>query len=269
MDSYHRNQFYWRLDVLVLFSLGLVLLDSLQHGLRQIAAKLPQLAPVSAFATVGLLVALLGYHEYRIHWFRVNAVGQEYFLTKDAEALRPWLEQYGQTHKQFSLATVSPELNYLCAYWTDADLLLPSGFPYHSLQSNKSIRQQTLDLLHLYRVTSEAWTTFAEPKDISFHNHWRVSRPEAVGHSYLYYLYHRGFTLNNEQVHWRRDEIRKIANRLEETRPESPKQPDVILIDEVSRSIGAPDLTAYRRAFCRGSIEAWVLDDSSLFATSP
>jgi hypothetical protein len=264
MDFYHRKQFYWRLDVIMLFALVLVLASSMQRGVVLLAKRIPKLAHAGVIATGVLLAALLAYHEYRIHWFRVNAVGQEYFLTKDAEALRPWLEEYGRTHQKYSLATISTELNYLCAYWTNADLMLPSGFPYHSLESNKQIRERTVDLLRLYNVEPKAWTKFAAPREnFFFHIAWRKSRAEAQGQSYLYHLYHRGFTLDStENRNWRRNEIKNIARRLETSAEEPAVRPDVILIDEVSRTLGRPDLAGYQRAFKSGDLEAWVGEDA-------
>jgi hypothetical protein len=224
------------------------------------------LARASVVVTTALVVALFAYHQYRIHWFRVNAVGQEYFLTKDTEALRPWLEEYGRNHKKYSLATVSTELNYLCGYWTNADLMLPSGFPYHSLESNKKIRQRTVDLLRLYNVEPEVWTKFSEPREnFYFHNHWRISRAEAQGQSFLYQLYHRAFTLDSmENRNWRRKEIKSIARRLETAVDEAAVRPDVILIDETSRTLGQPDLAGYRQAFKSGDLEAWVCEGATV-----
>jgi hypothetical protein len=265
MDPYHRKQFYWRLDVVLLFSLALLTVGSLQNWLFELAKQAPRWRPVAACFTAALLVALFGYHEYRIHWFRVNAVGQEYFLTKDAELLRPWLAEYERAHPQFSLATLSPELNYLCAYWTDADLILPSGFPYHSQESNLKIRERTSQLLQLYGVKPELWTSFAEPKQIFFHTHWRRSRPEAAGQSYIYHLYHRGFTLNSRsEVEWRIREIEAISLELEKLGCAAPAIcPDVILIDQISRTLGQPELIGYRRAFKSGDLEAWVRETGS------
>jgi hypothetical protein len=252
--------------VIVLFSLMLVLVSSMQRGLVLLAKRIPKLARASVITTAALLVGLLAYHEYRIHWFRVNAVGKEYFLTKEAEALRPWLEEYGRKHKKYSLATVSTELNYLCAYWTDADLMLPSGFPYHSLESNKKIRQRTVDLLRLYNVEPDTWTKFTSPREnFYFHIAWRKSRAEAAGQSYLYHLYHRAFTLDSmENRNWRRNEIKTIARRLESAVEEPSVRPDVILIEEISRTLGQPDLAGYRQAFKSGGLEAWVCDDANV-----
>ncbi|MCC7083489.1 MAG: hypothetical protein IT427_00615 [Pirellulales bacterium] len=259
MDPYHRKQFYWRLDVVLLFSLVLVLLDWLHCGLRQLGEKIPRLACVSGLVTAALLASLLAYHEYRIHWFRANVVAKEYFLTKSAEALRPWLEQYDREHQQFTLATVSPELNYLSAYWTNADLLLPSGFPYHTLEDNASIHARALRLLRLYRVSPEKWTAFATPRRIQFQNYWRTSRAVAAGQGFLYHLYHRTFRLDSaEDRQWRRQEIGRFADNLAAPSETKSPKPDVILVDVVSRSLGRPDFADYRLAFKHGDLEAWV-----------
>jgi hypothetical protein len=49
----------------------------------------------------------------------------------------------------------------------------------------------------------------------------------------------------------------RIAGWIEKPKNSVPA-PDVILIDDVSRELGTPDLSAYELAFRSPSIEAWV-----------
>jgi hypothetical protein len=49
----------------------------------------------------------------------------------------------------------------------------------------------------------------------------------------------------------------RVAHKLAERDHLPAPRPDIILVDEVSRGLGTPDLIGYRRAFVHGSIEAW------------
>jgi hypothetical protein len=147
----------------------------------------------------------------------------------------------------------------LCAYWTDADLLLPSGFPYHNLASNRQIHAATLDLLSLYQVSPEAWLDFTAPSKFHFYDRWKVSRVEAAGLSYLYQVFHRAFALDSEShKKWRAAERQRIAETLAESGGNKTTQPDLLLVDDVSRALGQPDLADYELGIRSGSIEVWV-----------
>jgi hypothetical protein len=85
-------------------------------------------------------------------------------------------------------------LNYLCAYWTNADLLLPEGFPYHNAASNIEIDERMADVLRLYRSNPDDWIEF------NLHGHsddqwsWHESRLRSAREGYSYYLMHRGLS---------------------------------------------------------------------------
>jgi hypothetical protein len=259
MEPYVRYQLIWRVDLLLLFSLIMCWAEALRGLFTTLSSRIPRLVNAWSIITVCGIAALFAYHQYRIHSFAVNTVAREYFLTADAEALRPWLEKYDREHKDYSIATLSPELNYLCAYWTNADLMLPSGFPYHNTTTNMNIRRGMIDLLRLYNASSQAWKDFTLPRPIHFTDAWRVSRVDAAGLSYLYQLYHRVFMLDSEShSRWRNREIHSIALALDESPTTSPVKPEILLVDEVSQSLGHPILEDYELAFTAGSIQAWV-----------
>ena len=64
--------------------------------------------------------------------------------------------------------------------------------------------------------------------------------------------------------------VDRIAARLQE-RPTLPRadRPDVIIVDEVSRALGDPDLTDYARGFAHGGLEAWVIGKDDPLGPEP
>ena len=90
--------------------------------------------------TATCLAALFVYHNQRIYSFITHTASREFFLTADEEELRDWLRRRDASLGKYTLATASHELNYLAAYWNHADLLLPEGFPLHSVESNAEIK---------------------------------------------------------------------------------------------------------------------------------
>jgi hypothetical protein len=231
-----------------------------------------------------------------------RTAASEFFLTEDEEHLRDWLRARPAEETR-SLATASHELNYLCAYWTNADLLLPEGFPYHTATSEDEIEDRMADLLRLYRTEPQTWI------DFNTHGHsddqwsWHESRLRSAREGYSYYLMHRAHSIHGHtdphdwaragcasekgttalvaELRRREDRSRKIAAEVRHGTPiaaiemvdrvarkiargdQKPPRPDVIIVDEVSRALGEPDFRGYRREFSHGTLEAWVRDDAS------
>lgn len=301
MEQYHAFQFIWRAEYCIAFAVVLLASEFVKLALRHYAAT-PRIARRwEIAATLLVVVPLLGYHNYRIYRFVTRTAASEFFLTEDEEHLRDWLRSQPADHVR-SLATASHELNYLCAYWTNADLLLPEGFPYHNAGSDEEIENRMTDLLRLYRATPDAWRTF------NLHGHsddqwsWHESRLRSAREGYSYYLMHRAHSIrgHTDPFDWarapcesekgttalvaelrrREDRSRKIAAQVRHgtpiaavemvdriarklvERPGTPPRPDVIVVDEVSRALGEPDFRGYRRAFAHGTLEAWVRDDA-------
>jgi hypothetical protein len=153
-----------------------------------------------------------------------------------------------------SAATLNHEINYLLAYWTDADLLLPEGFPLHNGQSNESIEDRMASLLRLYRATPERWRDFPVNKQADSTMSWRFSRLRAAREGYLYYLFHRSGPRDHE------GKVARIADKL--ARPVEPATPllapDMVVLDEVSRYLGEPDLRAYGLAWKAEDLAIWL-----------
>jgi hypothetical protein len=297
MEPFLRHQLFWRVNYCWLFVFVLAALEwwreasttwgasqatharGAQPSAPRLRAALSKLRPKSwaAAMTVGI-AALLVYHNYRLHWFVGNVAARDFFLTADAEKLRPWLEEYERKHGQFELATASVELNYLAAYWTNADLLLPSGFPYHNAAENQEIRERTVQVLQLYGATPKSWNEFVRPTPGRFQEAWQTSRIKASGRGYLYHLYHRLTSYDAPKSEkWKVKEHQQIRRCLTQPKAddgaeadnvaESIKplaQPDVIIVDEVSRALGQPDLTSYDCSFRSETIEAWVRRDAAV-----
>jgi hypothetical protein len=303
MEPFLRHQLFWRMNFCWLFVFALTTLEWWRDVLtawlahrkanlaRSTSSETPRienslggsriraawqiLRPKTWASSIAVaLVLLFAYHNYRIDWFVRNVAARNFFLTADAEKLRSWLEGFEREHGRFELATASLELNYLAAYWTNADLLLPSGFPYHNAANNDEIRQRTLAVLELYGTTPRSWSEFLLATPGRFQEAWLTSRTEAARKSYLYHLYHRLVTLSTaDQPKWKAQEQNLIGQLL--TNPPAPDstangtrespaadpRPEVILIDDVSRSLGDPDLGNYDLAFRSGEIEAWVRRD--------
>jgi hypothetical protein len=301
IERYHIFQFIWRVEYGCVFALILAGCELVKLALRRLIPR-ERIAWRCEVAAIALLVVpLFGYHQYRIYRFVSQTAAREFFLTEDEEQLRDWLRSRPAEQTR-TLATASHELNYLCAYWTDADLLLPEGFPYHNASSNAAIEARTAELLRVYAVRPETWTAF------NLHGHsddqwtWCESRLRSAREGYSYYLMHRGMSVGGyddvyawaraplehpkgttasmveqkaraehgkqltAELHYGRPlaaiaMVSRVGKLLEE--PQPAPRPDVIVVDEVSRALGNPDLAGYQRAFAHGTIEAWVRSDAA------
>jgi hypothetical protein len=297
--GYHTYQFTWRLDYIQVFCLVILVSETLKLLMRSRLGGWRRTLPLEITGTVALLAALLVYHNLRIYHFVKHTAAYEFFLTKDEEELGDWLRKREPSltdpkHGNFTLATASHELNYLCAYWTNADLVLPEGFPYHNASSDDEIIDRMAKVLAIYGATPESWLAFNLNRAFWDQWSWVCSRVLAARHNYMYYLMHAEVmidgldgrdtkptapprtTLFSAQLNLQRElfaktgkyyvltagvrEEEKIAERLRDLPPLTPKdRPDVIIVDDVSRGLGTPDLTDYRREFQHGHLEAWVL----------
>jgi hypothetical protein len=258
-EPYLRFQLYWRGNYCAVLPVTLIVFEWVRATLRQFNFRVARHWAL----TVSLAVAaLFVYHDYRVHWYVKYIARKEFFLTADAERLRAWLEQFERGYGRFELATCSPELNYLSAYWTNADLLLPTGFPYHNAASDKEIEDRALRLLRLYNSSQETWLAFSQPTNHSFCDIWTESRVEAAGEGFIYHLFHREMTLTIPgEPRFNELERLKIGELLDEPASGRPAMPEVILIDPVSNALGEPDLRRYTQAFRSESIQAWVRND--------
>lgn len=293
MEGYHMHQFFWRREYLELFVYSVFCIEVVKRLIRSAAVDRRRSRVLEIGGAVALLAALFAYHNDRIHKYITRQAAYEFFLTEDEEHLGDWLKRLDMRRDQFALATASHELNYLCAYWTDADLLLPEGFPYHSAASFDEIAARMARLLAVYRSTPQRWASFNLHQHSSDQWNWAKSRLLSARSGYLYYLMHRGLLVEGtvgksgessigsatvriahrvevdrknviemlfEQAPRGFELVDSVAEKLRK-RPavEAQERPDVIIIDEVSRALGTPDLDGYTREFHHGDIEAWVL----------
>jgi hypothetical protein len=294
MDEYHLFQFVWRLEFVLLFC-GVVVLSEIVKFLRRKLTYHPTRNTFwEASLTCALLASLLIYHNVRIYKFVSRTVASEFFLTKDEELLREWLQEREKTLGDYSLVTASHELNYLCAYWTRADLWLPEGFPYHSAASNQEIELQMARVLQVYSATPNAWLDFNLHRHVWDQWSWGESRLLSARHGYMYYLMHRDLlregnvadkaksrhpshtTPHYAELRLKHDKAQvsghylqhragvesaqRIADKLQHVASPIPssEQPDIIIVDEVSRFLGTPDFSDYTKEFNHGTLEAWV-----------
>lgn len=262
MELYLANQVYWRVN----YALLLVLMLLAGEALHRVVLWQGwwQRRPAGTAARTWSMIVVLGIsglfliHQLKIERFIRKVASREFFLTAEAEQFRDWLQDYERRKGAFSLATASHELNYLCAYWTDADLLLPEGFPYHNAADNEDIRRRVVNLLRVYGATPESWRKFARPGEGRFQQDWRESRTVSEQEGFLYYVYHRAAQLKSqEHPEWAKEERERIAERLTAT-GEAVPQPDVIVIDGAAQLLGQAQLDDYALAFEHGELTAWV-----------
>lgn len=293
MDSYHCWQFGWRRDFMLLFALLVLLGEGTRSLLRGRSSALHSWPMRQMLAGAIFLGVLFGYHVLRIQHFVRNVAAREFFLTRDEEVLKDWLQRREATLGNYTLATASHELNYLCAYWSRADLLLPEGFPYHGVWTQPEIEERMARVLALYRATPERWEEFTLDGHVWDQWSWAKSRLLSARHGYLYYLLHRGLMVDGHAqeppltsgprqttrywaemrlgTHERQqnqlgprliaaDETERRVSAKLAARPrlDADELPDVIVVDEVSRYLGMPDLSDYTREFQHGGLEAWV-----------
>lgn len=292
MDEYHLFQFVWRLQFVLFFCAMLVASEVAKSAIRHWFKDPWRSTRWEVALTALFLLGLLAYHNVRIYKFVSRTVASEFFLTKDEEHLRDWLRERETAWGKYSLATASHELNYLCAYWTRADLWLPEGFPYHSAASLDDIERQMTRVLQVYEATPESWLSFNLHRHVWDQWSWGESRLLSARHGYMYYLMHRALlldgtvadraktrypsrtTLHVADLRISHDEslregrflqhrsgvaaAERIADRLQNLPARYGVKPDVILVDEVSRALGTPALTGYVREFKHGELEAWV-----------
>lgn len=291
MEGYHALQFMWRRDFFILFAVIVFTIEIVKRLFRSVAIDRRRSIYLEVAGAVALMAGLLAYHNLRIHKFISRNAAYEYFLTEDAQQLGDWLRERDRTAGEYTLATASHELNYLCAYWTDADLLLPEGFPYHDATSADEIERRTARLLAVYGATPQSWTEF------NLHRHptdqwiWSLSRLTSARCGNLYYLLHRELLIDGQVAKSIQPTSRGVTRRIADSRVTADdnlqgwmyernrrgeefvlsvamrldggltpqERPNVIIIDEVSRAIGTPNLDGYVREFQHGDIEAWVL----------
>ncbi|MCS7005200.1 MAG: hypothetical protein NZM38_07730 [Cytophagales bacterium] len=130
--------YHYLLSVKILFIVQL--LCNLQKLIEQHRKRL---LLVQALTVMSLL------YNVTINWFPLQLYKQM-AVSQESEQLIQYLKSQNTNSK--TLATLSFEYNYLLAYHTDLELLLPSGFPLHNGNSNYEIVAQFLGICDLLKV---------------------------------------------------------------------------------------------------------------------
>jgi hypothetical protein len=196
-------------------------------------------------------------HTARTLIFVKQLAALEYALTRELAGLKGSLTKLCADHPRASLATLSHEINYLAAIWTDCDLVLPEGFPLHNAGSDRSIAQRAAMLLRFYGADSAEWRAFNLDQHPRYRDSWMHSRLLAEQQGFIYCLFHR------EGSHQGRSLEAPGPQALEQIMSGAvpmPAQitPDIVVVDPTSKFFGEPDLRAHRRVYLREPVEVWV-----------
>jgi hypothetical protein len=258
MEAFQAHHLYFRADFCQLFALVLAVCEAVRMRLGRDETPATHARWRRVMAVV--LAALFALHSYRLQNFVAGAWFDEFRLTRDHEALRRWLTGLPEHARGKVLATASPELNYLCAYWSDAELLLPVGFPYHNNAPSSAIVERMADLLRVYQTHPRRWRGFSlnsHPRDVFS---WHANRVFSARDGFTYQLFHRAVMLQGyppRPDRSRYDDAIARSLALRALRPVA-RVPDFIVLDPVSRALGMPDLAGYRRVFASGTLEVWM-----------
>jgi len=259
VDSWQLNQFHDRAYAAVFFSIllqGWILFRCLfVFRSESFFAKRVRLIHAARLISIFLAVFFLC-HAGRTYIYIARVAASDYALTKDLEALRTTLIQLDREHKNASLATMSHEVNYLAALWTDFDLVLPEGFPLQFSGSNQAIADRMAALLRFYGATKDNWVRFNLRRTPADQVDWLQSRVLSAREGYGYYLFHRqdAYVACGESC-GDYDALINIA--LSSGSKELLLQPDIVIIDPTSSAIGRPNLDSYELVSQLPSIEVW------------
>lgn len=251
--TYQMTQFYDRAETGLTLSLLLALALAVRDapGPADGTRAPRRLAGALALAAV---VAYAGLSALRTDLYIRQVMARYAALPARFEALRPVLTCLSARGLATRIATLSPELNHLAAFWTDADMAMPVGFPLHSRRPSGEIEARMAALLQLYRVPVAAWRAFPVNAQGDSTVSWHRSRLLAARQGYIYFLFHYGGSIDHAA------RVEAIARRLDERRRGNrpPPRPGLILEDEVSAALGRPDLGGYARLWARDDLTLWI-----------
>ena len=185
----------------------------------------------------------------------IGAVGARYTaLPKRIEHLRAVVTCLDARRGIEDAATLSPEINHLLAYWTDADLHLPVGFPLHEAGPNERIVTRAAAVLNLFNVGIESWIDFPSTDQVDSTLFWRRSRLLSARQGYMYWMFHRVGLRDHRLLVVRISALLGPAPAGAGATP----APRIILEDEVSRALGRPDTGGYDAVWREGPITLWL-----------
>lgn len=177
---------------------------------------------------VAMLVAAYYIELPFAHEVRRNSIN--YANPRKHERLVGYLRSTVRDQRGRSFLTVSPELNYYIAFHSGFDMLLPSGFPLHSLRSNEDIAFRIAGIFRLLGVQPHMGESMLRPGQDQ--DSWIYNRALAAKGNYLYDLYHR-YGLTDRA---RQGTLEAMAREAAPAGRE-PLSPDYILVDEVAASL--------------------------------
>ncbi|HRJ32804.1 MAG TPA: hypothetical protein PKY51_04520 [Fimbriimonadaceae bacterium] len=261
------TQVFWRSGYVLLFVFFLLLFEVIRQGFMAAAIQKGRdpgafRKPLTAAWLSGLLCLGL-YHYSRIFRYISGPEARELAITRDLEGLRGWIRALPDRGAGKSMATLGMEINHHVAFWSRSDLALPVGFPLHNNQSNDAIITRLVDVLRFYNVQPNQFDAFILREAPANQNSWKTGgRLLAERQGYLFFLLHmEAFLRGREKTQQGAPEMDAILSKLREFRPNAapPIQPDIVIIDEVSRAMGAtPDLSDYKIGYSGRQIEAWI-----------
>lgn len=266
VHEYQMVQFYDRIEMALLLGLLVAaahaVCDALQRppGDTNRARQGHRLARLAAGMALAVIVAYAATAAHRTDLFIRNVLAQHGALPARLEALRPVLRCLASHGRLARVATLSPELNHLIAFWTDADMALPVGFPLHNRQPNAAIETRMAELLDLYRVPVETWRSFPIAAQGDSTVSWKRSRLLAARQSYIYFLFHYAGSFDHA------GRVEAVARRLEARRraAQAAPRPAVIIEDAVSRHLGRPDLDGYVLVWRQGDLSVWSSSEAAV-----
>lgn len=175
--------------------------------------------------------------------YHYNSIFPDYFYPtcakqKRFEKLLQFVDAKIPEQRGKSLLTLSHEANYLLAYDTKFDLLLPGGFALHSRKTNQEIINRFAAISHFLQLPAEKWNVFLTPDHPKDQHVWGLSRLLSERAGYLYYLFDR-YSMRPDEMGPGGEQAFKLKTRLLQELPANPSQfdrlPDYVLFEDVAK----------------------------------
>jgi len=207
------------------------------------------------------------------NWYDRKNFYKEIALQQEAENLITYLKEQDTRHK--TLLTLSYEYNFLLAYHTNFELLLPSGFPLHDGRSNQTIINQFLAICDFLKIKNIASTIqWIYPVIVPYTKWNTLGKSYANINFYPYMLFHCADifmqdideTLPSRQkflsyTRWKRNPIFfDIMNQSVDYQTYFSQKPDFVLFDEVSKALCAQLPEGYELVFQNKDLELYRLN---------
>lgn len=128
-----------------------------------------------------------------LSFFKDNSQGlrgiSSFAYIRPIEKLKNTLQKYDLTEKR--ILTLNFEVNYMLAFYTNADLLLPSGFPLHSRKTNHEIIHQLVAASQALGLGQEDLLKCIFDQNDSYQTNWIHDRLKSERNGFAYNLLHR------------------------------------------------------------------------------